>query len=283
MATFGFPPPDLIAFEWLMLGWFVFCLAAVMLLDFGWTFPNRQAEKPSQLRVYFYFLGFGSGNTGATAPSRLARGLARHVLSSLNLCSTGQIFAAGCGTGQIAVACSMLGRATVGVDISRISIVMAMSNTSRRLLGRLQFRLLDAANLHTCGCDRFDGVYTVQSLAHMDNVSAALTEFHRIIRPGGRMALYECEHAAEGKIYLSLPWTLLAEGGRIALSDHAALAADSCQAAVQAAGFTGVCQPRLGWMMRATAGVFFLSTVAVYALAKRLTPSRQLRPLQRHV
>lgn len=43
----------------------------------------------------------------------------------------------------------------------------------------------------------FDAVYTIETLAHAINLPVVLCGFHRVLKPGGRLVLYEYDHWAE--------------------------------------------------------------------------------------
>ena len=54
----------------------------------------------------------------------------------------------------------------------------------------MEFVRADYSSLPFADAD-FDGAYTMETLVHAANVSTVLREFHRVLKPGGRLMLFE--------------------------------------------------------------------------------------------
>jgi ubiquinone/menaquinone biosynthesis C-methylase UbiE len=80
----------------------------------------------------------------------------------------------------------------VGVDQSGAMLAMA----SRRVAGdsRIELREGEALNL-PADDDAFDAAFSVQVLEYVEDASAALTELHRVVRPGGRVVIWDVDWA----------------------------------------------------------------------------------------
>ncbi len=85
----------------------------------------------------------------------------------------------GCGTGAMSIRLTKWGR-VVSADFSPL----ALQYSRRRGLGHLVGA--DAMNL-PFGADRFDMIVTMDVLEHLPDDCAAMREFHRVLKPGGRV------------------------------------------------------------------------------------------------
>ena len=113
-----------------------------------------------------------------------ARGAALAAL----LPAGGRVLEVGCGTGGLLASAIGAGRRIVGVDIALRWLVLAR----RRLADRGMFATLIGA-----GADRlpwpdatFDALVADSLLEHLDDPAAALREWRRVVRPGGRLHLW---------------------------------------------------------------------------------------------
>ena len=90
----------------------------------------------------------------------------------------------GCGTGIMSVKLAASGRQTLGVDLSPAMIHRAR----RKRAANLDFIVGDAEHLPVED-GAFDAVVNLISLHHYPHADRALREFHRVLRPGGRLVL----------------------------------------------------------------------------------------------
>ncbi len=96
-----------------------------------------------------------------------------------------------CGTGLIALAAGRcvgpLGQVT-GVDISERMVAAAATRAHAMGLDNTRFARMDGESL-ACPEGGFDLLYCALGLMYMPDWEAALGEMHRVLRPGGRIAL----------------------------------------------------------------------------------------------
>ena len=156
-----------------------------------------------------------------------------HLYSSLQLPQTGpaghtyKVLDAGCGNGDMAIYFAKQGNLHIqGIDLFPEKVAIARRNVEGEL-GRAHtntntnttgtstsikpgetdaaVKALEALSIHegdyhdlrsTFEDNTFDAVYTIETLAHATDLHAALGEFHRVLKPGGRLVLYEYDHWA---------------------------------------------------------------------------------------
>ena len=103
-----------------------------------------------------------------------------------------RVLDAGAGEGLVAIELArMFGLRVTGIDLISRNPPRARANATRERLGdsvhfvRGDFEVLPFPDEH------FDGAYTMETLVHANNAYRVLREFHRILRPGGRIMLFE--------------------------------------------------------------------------------------------
>ncbi|MEU5980296.1 methyltransferase domain-containing protein [Streptomyces sp. NPDC047315] len=98
----------------------------------------------------------------------------------------------GCGTGKPAVHVASRGARVTGVSISHREVALARARVAAAgrsdLFDRVDFQVADAMALPFPDAS-FDGVWAVESLTHMSDRAAALSEAFRTLRPGGRIVI----------------------------------------------------------------------------------------------
>ncbi|WP_143079041.1 class I SAM-dependent methyltransferase [Streptomyces monashensis] len=96
----------------------------------------------------------------------------------------------GCGNGVPALRiASAHGVRVTGVTVSSREVVQAArSAEGSEAYGRVSFQLADAMKLPFEDAS-FDGAFAIESLLHMPDQTAALTELRRVVRPGGRLVV----------------------------------------------------------------------------------------------
>ncbi len=122
--------------------------------------------------------------------NRWHRILAEQLVARCGLAAGQRVLDAATGTGFAALAAARaVGRegAVIGVDISRGMLAEARRAAGARDLAHLEWHAADATRLPDDWESRFDVVTCVAGLLYMD-VAAALGEWRRVLRPGGRVA-----------------------------------------------------------------------------------------------
>ncbi|OAA63223.1 Methyltransferase type 11 [Akanthomyces lecanii RCEF 1005] len=83
-----------------------------------------------------------------------------------------------------------------GIDVMDHHLDKARQNVARSgsLKDYIRVERMDFHHLERLKRESFDGVYTMETLAHATDAEQALKSFHQILRPGGRIVLHEYEH-----------------------------------------------------------------------------------------
>ena len=109
-------------------------------------------------------------------------------LESLGKIDGLEILDAGCGEGRSSRHLAACGAQVTGVDISREMIAHALSQEAENPLG-ISYRVGSCNDLSRFQGRHFDLVSSFMALMDMPDLAETLSEFHRIIRPGGRLAI----------------------------------------------------------------------------------------------
>jgi sterol 24-C-methyltransferase len=106
---------------------------------------------------------------------------------------------AGCGEGQVAIHLAQEhGLQITGVDLVEWAIKKAQAHVQRaRIADRTTFLVTDYTTLGFPDTS-FDGVYTMETLVYVQAYREALRQLYRVLKPHGRVALFEYSIAAEG-------------------------------------------------------------------------------------
>lgn len=113
----------------------------------------------------------------------------REWLAVLRVDAAHSILEVACGSGG--VTCQMAretGAACVGVDINVNGIEAAAQRAERDgLASRVSFEVVDASHRLPFGDGSFDAVFCNDSINHLPDRAAVLRDWHRVLRPGGRL------------------------------------------------------------------------------------------------
>lgn len=114
------------------------------------------------------------------------------VAQNLDIKSNQTVLDAGCGQGIVG---NYLAK-KYNANITGITIVPFEAQKANKLahkLGisdRINFSVMDYSQT-TFPDNNFNAIYTTESLSHSPNVFKTLTEFYRILKPNGKIALFE--------------------------------------------------------------------------------------------
>lgn len=114
------------------------------------------------------------------------------VAKKLGLRKNMVILDAGCGEGVVAVFLADKYSAHItGVTLVPFEKKAAIKRAQSRGTSKLNsFEVMDYTSTEFPD-NHFDGVYTTESLSHIPHPADALREFYRLLKPGGKLALFE--------------------------------------------------------------------------------------------
>lgn len=129
--------------------------------------------------------------------SKALRAMEDKLVEVLALPAGAQILDAGCGVGHVALHLAKKFDFRISaIDVIDHHIVKARRNIERSGLpdGQVTVRKMDYHHLESFKDESFDGAYTMETFVHATDPEAVLAGFYRILRPGGRVALFEYDH-----------------------------------------------------------------------------------------
>lgn len=126
------------------------------------------------------------------------RAMEAKLFDALHLPPGSSVLDAGCGVGHVALyGAAQRGLHVRAIDVVPHHLVKCRRNITRAGLlsgGSVSVEEMDYHSLETIDDESLDGVYTMESLAHATHPEMVFTEFFRVLRPGGRIAVFEYEH-----------------------------------------------------------------------------------------
>jgi sterol 24-C-methyltransferase len=138
-----------------------------------------------------HFGYYPPGQEDLTVAAAVAR-MEDRLAEALALPAGALVLDAGCGRGGVALhLATHAGLRVEGVDLQAGDVRRATEAAARAgAAQRASFQVMDFTDLRQPD-GHFDGAYTMEALCHAPDVRAALAGFHRVLRPGGRLALFE--------------------------------------------------------------------------------------------
>ena len=98
---------------------------------------------------------------------------------------------AGCGRGTVACYLAQKYKLNItGIDIVGFELKMAKERAKKLKLKNVNFLLKDYSNTRFPS-NYFDKIFTLETLVHSPNLRETLKEFYRVLKPGGRLVLFE--------------------------------------------------------------------------------------------
>ncbi|KAL4776585.1 S-adenosyl-L-methionine-dependent methyltransferase [Aspergillus nidulans var. acristatus] len=142
--------------------------------------------------------GFYENDTWWPFPlSKALRAMEDKLAALLNLPPGSYVLDAGCGVGHVAIhLASKHGLRIKGIDIVEHHLLKARRNISRSDLPKSQIAVqrMDYHHLENFEAETFDGIYTMETFVHATDPEAVIAGFFRILKPGGRLSLFEYDH-----------------------------------------------------------------------------------------
>lgn len=118
----------------------------------------------------------------------------------LNLPVNSLVLDAGSGEGNVALnLAKKYGLRIYGVDLLCFAVKKAIAESKKlNLQNKVKFKQGDYTKLDFPD-KTFDGIYTMETLVHVPNYKKALKEFHRVLKPNGKLILFEYSMAPKKK------------------------------------------------------------------------------------
>lgn len=128
------------------------------------------------------------------------------VAKNLDLKKTDTVLDAGCGQGVVSTYLSKKFKSKI-FGITLVPFEVERAQELAKKLGvqdKTQYQVMDysATNFPN---NYFDAIYTTETLSHSPDIRRTLTEFFRILKPGGKIALFEYTLAPDEKFS---PWEM---------------------------------------------------------------------------
>jgi sterol 24-C-methyltransferase len=168
-----------------------------------WRYYDR-----TESRIGYAYLLHGTKHFGWYDPgdsmwqfTRALRKMEFQLGKRLGLPKNATVLDAGCGNGDVARAMARNLRLNVtGIDILDFNIDEARERSAKTGLQELtSFQLGDYSRLEFPD-ESFDGVYTMETLVHAADPARVLSEFRRVLRPGGRLVMFEYSRTPEAQL-----------------------------------------------------------------------------------
>lgn len=123
---------------------------------------------------------------------RALRRMEHELAEALQVTVDDTVLDAGAGTGVVACeVAGATGATVVGIDILDFNVARARDRaTELGVADRVTFEEMDYSTLDFPDSS-FDAVYTCETLVHAIDAAAVIAQFHRVLRPGGRLVLLE--------------------------------------------------------------------------------------------
>lgn len=113
------------------------------------------------------------------------------LIQKLDLHPHAKVLDAGCGVGDVASRVASSGLEVAGIDLLDFNLSEANRRAAQRGLSEhVSFTQMDYSDLEFPQ-ETFNGVYTMETLVHAADASRVLGEFKRVLKPGGRLVMFE--------------------------------------------------------------------------------------------
>jgi sterol 24-C-methyltransferase len=122
----------------------------------------------------------------------------KQLVKALKLKPGMRVLDAGCGMGDTALFVAKQAKVeVVGVDLLDFNIKAARRKVQPPQ--KLEFIVSDYTKTKLPN-STFDAIYTMETLVHVPDYKQALKEFHRLLKPGGRLVMFEYSHTDESEL-----------------------------------------------------------------------------------
>lgn len=142
-----------------------------------------------------------------------------HLLDQLDIDESQHVLDIGCGLGGASrFVVQQYGSRVTGIDLTPEYI--ETGNTLCQWVGmerKIHLRVGDATNLDLAD-NTFDRAYMMHVGMNISDKSSVFREIYRVLRPGGRVGIYDIMTVGEGEVQFPVPWATSASGSALAES-----------------------------------------------------------------
>ncbi|TLD17442.1 uncharacterized protein PgNI_00028 [Pyricularia grisea] len=136
---------------------------------------------------------------GQSFPFPIGRALRRmeqKLFEALQLPEGSRVIDAGCGVAHVASYMGKKGLHITAFDVIDHHVSKARRNITKARLpeGQLTVQRMDYHHIETIPSASHDRLYTIETFLHSTDPEAVLAGVYRVLKPGGRIALFEYKH-----------------------------------------------------------------------------------------
>lgn len=133
--------------------------------------------------------------------SKAQRTMEDKLYTRLKLKPGATVLDAGAGSGYVAMYMARKDLNVQAIDITPIHVEDAKKNVKANgLEDKISIQLDDYHNLITFSDRSFDAIYTMEAFVHADDPIKVLSNFFRLLKPGGVLVLHEADFSRNSKI-----------------------------------------------------------------------------------
>jgi sterol 24-C-methyltransferase len=245
--------------------------------------PNYMLQKyyaSLESRIgYRLFLGgtrhFGYYATEKSSPFPIdpaLRAMESKLYEALDCPEGSTLLDAGCGFGHVALYMAKRGNHQIkGIDVVERHVAEAKRTIARAgMQESVTAQLGDYHQLEEfAGCS-FDGIYTMETFVHSTDPLKALRHFHRLLKPGGRIALYEYDHEEIDKVPKELVDAIIKVNRYAAMPAGASFHRDALKDLLEEVGFEDVELKDLSNHIVPMLWLFYIVAIIPYIVLKFL-------------
>ena len=129
-----------------------------------------------------------------------------HVLERLGVTPGTRLLDVGCGIGGVSRMAAAAGATVTGIDLTPEFVETARTLSAHVGQGERTTFLTTDGEATPLDDGSFDAAVLVHVGMNLPDKTAVFTEVHRLLRPGGRFALYEQVRTGDGELTYPLPW-----------------------------------------------------------------------------